>query len=215
MEPGWINTFNSRLDAVRHVMAAFDNGMTQMWTRYTGNDVATREWATLTPDIQQDPAGDDECEALLLGFSDFLNQNNYRSGNFNRVFVLISANTAMVAVCNGAAWTATDQNNNPVPGRLATWPDNINFGGNSGSYRGRTEPSHLGKLIAQEVGHNWGEPDHPCQKVANEYSVMAGSICGAPWDSRKYWLHYADPAKNANTPDSRQRVISGTLDYDT
>lgn len=177
-----------------------------MWRIYTGN-LQNVGHNTQVDNLFTGGGCSDHREA----FTDFVENSGDRDTFWdnNPFFVLIKGNTDTGTGCARAF-----QN-----GVLVKEPDSVNLGldtsTSAGQYNGASDPHHLGTLIGQEVGHNWGERGHPCESVDGEYSLMANTgDCQAPWDDRKFWLHYDDPDKPSGATDSRQRIIDGTSCYD-
>jgi hypothetical protein len=190
--------FAADYDAVLHADLALEAQET-MWTSYTGNTLLPPNYFKSVGTI--DPRGDgDYCNRKLQGFSKYLNDAGERRSD--AVHILISGDSSIVADCFGAAWGDTN-------GTLAPERDNLNYGKNSGSYKGKSNFEHLGKLIAHEVGHNWGERGHPCGWVGGEQSIMCDSH---HWESKRFWLHYGTTGSDCSK--STERIISGTAGYD-
>lgn len=205
----WLDSWSDNLDALIYADLAFEVQQA-MWEDYTGNDMQPQYWSTgfwgMT-NIPPSGSGESYCEEKLNGFSDYIDDRD-RSITPNAVYSLISGDTSMG--CTGYAWIKDW-------GSLANKPDNINYGldrSNDG-YFGKSNEEHLGVLLAQEIGHNWGHIEHECVTVGGEYSAMADSgDCEAPWDDRKFWLHYEDQDKPTDAEDSAGHVIKATKKYD-
>lgn len=221
LDSSYVAAYSSFNNAAEHVIDAIWPP-TVMWYEYTGNWKGTGVYREID-DLDFSDIGDD-CGKAREIFSGFVNDNGYRQpdwpANANPFYTLITGYLDLP--CTGVARAYGEDCSNCLSnvGRLSEIPDNINLGRDRDNdedpglnYRGKSSTDHLGVLIAQEVGHNWGEPDHSCIRVNGEYSAMADSgDCEAPWDLRRFWLSYGVSISDCDY--SRERIISGTMEYD-
>jgi len=189
-------------DAFIHVATAM-NHQRNMWADYTGNRVGSG--AFWSP---QDLNAGNGCADLLVAFT--ASNNNGLNRDNADYFVLVSGQQVITDLLGCTRVSSLG------PGFLGPDRDTVNYGLNIPSmadYRGGTSSTHLGLLIAHELGHLWGEPIHRCDRAHGEFSIMGGGDCsGMSFNSMRFWMHYGDTLWDCDH--TMERVIVATHQYD-